>query len=360
VVPGLYRTDYGRAKGLEKQIDIVHAWLYMNQGFMQWNGVFDQGSVLAEFDNHFNRSTKGKRDTWCWGPDAGWVNEVGQQSHQLLTMYLRSGRYEYFVMGETAVRGSTDVLTIHHHNPAVKGAESRVGLAHGKGMGPWDGTPTHAAMPIHGAIDYYYLTGDERMRDVLDVYAKRCAADGLAAPLVRLWEATGNNAYKAAAMPKLLSESVKKRVLKPAPADYADLFPSLFFQEQILQHKPTRELLVRAARDLPVAENPLAIELLAWAWLKTKDEELMNRLFTAYQELRIKKAGYAAGAGDVWRIHWWDARHMPGTFGSLRFQINHVPEWYVQTQANLLQVGRYPTVIRALVEGGKIKDQYGN
>jgi len=342
--------DPKRFPGLERQIEVLYAWLWRNQRVMHWDGIFDWGGVLIEFDNHGQRYSGGRRGTWVWRDYAGWINEDGQQTHHLFKHYLRTARRQYMRMGEAMVRRITDVCGLHHHNPSVPHSDARVGGGHRHDMTAWHSLNTGYSMATLGAVDFYYLTGDERMRECLELYGRRCDEDGIgpgyggahfAASLVRIWEATGEERFKEAAMKKLLAPAVKSGVLKPNFRVPTDLWPHVIFQEQILRHEPTADLLLEAARTV---SRSMSEELCAWAYLRTRDAALLDKVKASCARLRNVRP--AAELPDPWKMSWPE----------LRSAMDRMPAWYAKVYINSQQVGRYPNLMKALAEGRRRSD----
>lgn len=349
VFPYQHPYDFKQFPGPERAIETFYAWVHLNQQQLHWDGIFDWGGILIEFDNHKQRFSNGRQGTWCDRDYAGWVNEDGQQTHHLFQHYLRTCRPEYMRMGEAMVRMITDVCGIHYYNPKVPHSDPRIGGGHRHDMTPWHSLNTGYSMATLGAVDYYYLTGDERIREVLDEYAKRCEEDSIgpgyggahfSASLVRIWEATGNEKYKDAALKKLITPELKAHAKQGGFRDPTDLYPHLIFQQQILNDKPTAEFLLEIAGQPKVC---MPEELLAWAYLYTKDAKYLAQLQSKVTTVQ-PKLDQLAKLKDPWTMNW----------NELRKAIDLLPAWYVKVYINSQQLGRYPAMMKALsIENAK-------
>lgn len=351
--PLMHPYDPKHFPGLEKQIEILYAWININQKQLHWDGFFDYGGVLIEFDNHRQRYSGGPRGTWCWRDYAGWINEDGQQSHHFFMHYYRTGRRDYMRMGEAYVRRITEVCGVHYYNPKVPHSDPRVGGGHRHDMTPWHSFVTGYSMATLGAIDYYYLTGDERMRELLDWYAVRCDKDHIGPgyggahftpSLVRFWEATGNEKYKQAALKKLANPKIaamlKGRTLGGHFREPTDLYPHLIFQAQLLpEYKKTAQWLLEGAAT---NRRSMREEICAWAYLHSKQQKYLDRIMGSMKKWKRKLVAVAK-LKDPWSMNW----------NELRRAMNLMPAWYVKVYINSQQVGRFPAIMTALTAAHK-------
>ncbi len=353
-IPLTHPYDPDRFPGLEKQIEILYAWVKTNQRQMHWDGFFGYGGVLIEFDNHGQRYSRGARGTWCWLDYAGFLNEDGQQSHHFFKHYYRTGRREYMEMGEAYVRRIADVVCVHHVNPGVKivpkpGATNQLGTGHRHDMTAWHSFCSGYSMATFGSVDYYYLTGDERIRDNMEIYALRCDEDGLgpgyggghfSSSLLRFGEALNDPKMTARAKEKIsklhgfyMNAAVKAGFRAPT-----DLYPHMIMQEQMLNHKPTAEALLAGAGGRTQGKSE---ELQAWGYMRTKEEKYLNAIKKSMDRWK-NKLNACAKLGDPWAMNW----------DQLRKAINQLPAWYVKVYINSQQLGRFPAVMAALNQAG--------
>ncbi len=188
----------------------------------RWFGFFDFGDQQTRFN--FQRAGRWENDwgRWGWGNNDG----VGRPSEAFAMAYLATGTREYFDALEASARHSAEVDVLH--TDTAVGTVDRVrGLSHRHGVQHWsDPYVGLRGSNCAGWRVYYYLTGEERLRDVLDEVADAAMADryGSSAPagsfegggsaataLLTMWEITADAKYRDAI--KRLMETM------PAPAN---------------------------------------------------------------------------------------------------------------------------------------------
>jgi len=123
---------------------------------------------------------------WYGERKVNWGNLEYDLAAGMFQQYLRTGDRGYFERGESAARHHVDVDRVHATNPHVKnpyGDPPRVGEIWLHSVGHTGGYYKDAPLPvgsvyqmghsanfghvwISGDLDYYYLTGDRRARDV--------------------------------------------------------------------------------------------------------------------------------------------------------------------------------------------------
>ncbi len=130
-------------------------WLTRNIQLGRWYGFFDWGDALVTWEQEAN--------DWRFYGRWGWCNSEWDPRHGLWIQYLRSGRADYFQLGESMTRHSADVDTCHFHpfRPYMVGGCFRHSTDH------FGDEPCASHTFVDNWMDYYYLTGDLRTFEVL-------------------------------------------------------------------------------------------------------------------------------------------------------------------------------------------------
>ena len=130
-------------------------WLTRNIQLGRWYGFFDWGDALVTWEQEAN--------DWRFYGRWGWCNSEWDPRHGVWIQYLRTGRADYFRLGESMTRHSADVDTCHFHpfRPYMVGGCFRHSTDH---FGD-ESCTSHTF--LDGWMDYYYLTGDLRTYEVL-------------------------------------------------------------------------------------------------------------------------------------------------------------------------------------------------
>jgi hypothetical protein len=337
---------------MERQADTYFAWLIKNAELYRWDGFFNLGGMLIEFDNHRERYSNGPANTWCWRDYAGWILNDGQLADQTWRAFARSGERRLLVLAERISRNIGDESTVHYTNPAVAHAHP-LGSAHRHDMSPWGAVVTSYSMDVLGNCDLWFLLGDLRARDILRDYSVDLSAGGsglreLHGPftlLVRISEALGDPTLIATA--KKLQKADENEVLNPNFRSYTDLYmplipalaiaPDETLQKDLLA---TCDKVVEASKPAQPAWDNFPGEILAWAYLQTKDRKYLDALTSHMRNWRLTEA--AVASGDPYSEDW----------SALRKRMDYMPHGRVKCYINLLHIGRYPTVIRALQAAG--------
>ncbi|NQT40302.1 MAG: hypothetical protein HQ581_22605, partial [Planctomycetes bacterium] len=189
-------------------------------------------------DAHLQRREKDREygllnwGDWHGERKVNWGNLEYDLAHGMFVQYLRSGDRRYFLRGEQAARHHIDVDVVHATNPHLKnpwGPPPRVGEVWLHCVGHTGGYYEDAPLPVSrtyqmghstnfghvwvgGDLEYYYLTGDRRAREVAiemadamvlhcpTAYGTHIRALGWPILLVlNAYEATGDKKYLDAA-----------------------------------------------------------------------------------------------------------------------------------------------------------------
>ena len=130
-------------------------WLTRNIELGRWYGFFDWGDALVTWEQEAN--------DWRFYGRWGWCNSEWDPRHGVWIQYLRTGKVDYFRLGESMTRHSSDVDTCHFHpfRPYMVGGCFRHSTDH------FGDEPCASHTFLDGWMDYYYLTGDLRTYEVL-------------------------------------------------------------------------------------------------------------------------------------------------------------------------------------------------
>ena len=158
---------------LEKLFD----WGKRQQDNFNWYGMVDFGDTLSWYrKDAYDKSY----DESGWHPEGrwGWFNCETMGTHSgALIQYLRTGQVKYFRFGEDLTRHIMDIDTCHYNtvenDKRLRGVipddYSQVGSMHRHNGNHWgDRNEETSHTNIFGLMLYYYITGNERARDVLD------------------------------------------------------------------------------------------------------------------------------------------------------------------------------------------------
>lgn len=191
-------TNYPHLEG--KQI-VGLEWIRHNQRAFGWNGMIDFGDTLFHGYNTASHYGYICEKGWCSRGYVGWLNNDGTLTDSIFLHYLRSGDYETFLTAEAMCRHVTEVDTCHW----CAAEPGQVGGGHRHDQQHWGNGVRGYGTATHGALDYYCLTGDERMLDVILEYARYHDAgvpsenEDRIGGLIRTWEITGDEHWKTRA-----------------------------------------------------------------------------------------------------------------------------------------------------------------
>lgn len=202
---GKYAAD--APPGYEEQaawIEEGFEYIEQEREYRGWYGMIDYGDVVRAYD----------RETHQWTNDEGghgWLNTEFQPDQWLWYCFLVTGRYDAFQFAEAMTKHTSDVDVLQAG--PWWGIGSRHGVQH------WSDGDREIRVSMPGARRiHYYLTGDERTRDVIELalsryqtmqreegrtwlgfdeelYARTDVASALFAYYVA-WEMTGSDHYE--------------------------------------------------------------------------------------------------------------------------------------------------------------------
>ena len=350
-------VDRKNFPGMERQNDTYWAWLARNADVFHWDGFFNYGSVLIEFNNHGERYSNGPAETWCWRDYAGWLLNDGQLAHSAWRAFARSGDRRLLKMAENLSRNIGDESTVHYFNPAVPHAHP-LGGAHRHDMSPWGAVVTSYGMDAAGNCDLWYLLGDLRARDVLRDYAANLSASspglreshGPGVILCRIGEALGDPALIETA--KKFFKGDAAQCLNPGFRHWTDFYEPLLLALDIVPDDELKKDLLSICDNIASQSRPIEAsytdhpaEILAWAYLQTHEKKYIDTLAAHLTNWNL--SGAIAHAGDPWSEDW----------PLLRKRMDETPHGAVKVYINLLRIGRYPVAIRALQAAGMTEKQ---
>lgn len=155
----------------DRLLKVVADFMRVNQrSEYGWFGIENYGDIRGDFDGG-NASF-----TWRETGRYGWSGNSGEPSNQLWLQYLRRPDVQVLRDAEALATHTLDVQTVHYGDANSLGRsdwngrnrESTVGSLHRHGRQAFSG---YAGQPeyshLAGVETWYYLSGDERARDVL-------------------------------------------------------------------------------------------------------------------------------------------------------------------------------------------------
>ena len=273
----------------------------------RWFGFFDFGDQQSRFN--YQRTGRWESDwgRWGWGNNDG----IGRFSLAFANAYLATGERKYFDALESAARHTAEVDVMHTDTVVQETDPVRVrGLSHRHGVQHW--SEPYIGLRGSSCIGwrvYYYLSGEERLRDVLEEVVDCAMTDRYAnsgpvnsfdgggsagVALLTMWEITGDAKYR---------DKLKwKMEQTPAPENswHAGLSVAMGFHEAALQfHDLTgdakaREHLIKAA-DFTLSYVPKPgqswpfsqVRTLAEAWRITGEDKYRRHAEKLLDEYRL-------------------------------------------------------------------------
>ncbi len=150
------RLTHNRFAASEKMLAGFVEWMARTIERERWYGYLDSGDVLATWEEG--------ADAWRFKGRWGWCNSEWDPRHAVWLHYLRTGEARWFRLGETMTRHSLDVDTCHYNplRPYWVGGSYRHSMDH------FGDEPFASHTFIDTWVDYYYLTGDGRAREVIE------------------------------------------------------------------------------------------------------------------------------------------------------------------------------------------------
>ena len=175
VGPFVFDTNLANSEGafrIDKVLQINRDFMRYNQRVQfDWFGIEDYGDIRGKFTGSGQTGA-----TWSTRGRYGWSGNSGEPSNQLWVQYLRKPSHQTFLDAEALARHTMDQQTVHFATSTGQaGTEldgrnmfSSVGSMHRHGVQSWSGyagSPDYSHMA--GIETYYYLTGDQRAREVI-------------------------------------------------------------------------------------------------------------------------------------------------------------------------------------------------
>jgi hypothetical protein len=232
-----------------------------------------------------------------------------------------------------------------------------VGGAHRHDMSPWGTIITTYSMDVLGNCDLWYFLGDLRARDVLRDYASDLCPGGtglierhgVGSLVTLIGEALGDTKIIEQGKPLYKLDTGECQSPNPdAFRRWTDCDMPVFLSLEVSPDENLRKALFSAADAFVQRSKPAAPgycehpgELLAWAYLQTKDKKYLDAMISHMHAWGGLSAA-AAHDGDPFSEDW----------AALRKRMNEMPHGPVKTYINMLRVGRYPVVMRALQAAG--------
>ncbi len=159
-----------RNEDLEKMNESILDWYLFNQEHFRWYGMFNYGDLQQEFERTFGHGR--------WESDFGrWAWFHGDASghkpyYAFISNFVRTGKRRYFDFVQAEMKHITDVDMVNAEEYPWGGENYRDlrGCAHRHNAQHW-GCFFIGSRGVHvrAVSTIYYLTGDERLRDVLDI-----------------------------------------------------------------------------------------------------------------------------------------------------------------------------------------------
>jgi len=172
-----FEHDQNTAEGhyrIDKVLQVAQEFMRVAQRKeFDWFGIENYGDIRGRF--HGSRDSNGE---YAFNERGryGWSGNSGEPSNQLWIQYLRKPDQQAFLDAEALARHTLDQQTVHFATSSGEsGTEldgrnmlNSVGSLHRHGVQAWSG---YAGSPdyshVAGVETYYYLTGDERAKEVL-------------------------------------------------------------------------------------------------------------------------------------------------------------------------------------------------
>jgi len=175
-----FAHDVNNAEGhyrIDKALQVTRDFMRVAQRQQfNWYGIENYGDIRGRFFGSRNGS-----HTFYKKGRYGWSGNSGEPSNQLWIQYLRKPDQQTWLDAEALARHTLDQQTVHFaSSEAQAGTEldgrnmfRSVGSLHRHGVQAWSG---YAGSPdyshVAGVETYYYLTGDQRAKEVLYEHAQ--------------------------------------------------------------------------------------------------------------------------------------------------------------------------------------------
>ena len=219
---GRYRERIaGEHDEIERALDLpVRYWRHSQEHF-RWYGFWLYGNVCQTI-NQYLQLGRWEREFGRWG----WANgdSLGRLAYALMLQSVRTARRADLEFAERYLYNIHDVCTIH--SPAYPEHFRTFmyfkGASHRHGAWPWacPYTGIRGSHPV-GAKIYYFLTGEGRIRDVLEEITQLAIrrpsggmGDGPLGPNAQIflyqWEATGRDEWRDRLKKEIVNSKLKE------------------------------------------------------------------------------------------------------------------------------------------------------
>lgn len=218
---GRYRQYVpGEHEEIERALDLPIRYWKHSQDHFRWYGFWLHGNVCQGI-NRFCQTGRWERDFGRWG----WANgdSVGRLAYALMLQAVRRCRRDDLEFAERYLYNIHDVCSIH--SPAYpehfRHFSYLKGTCHRHGAWPWacPYTGIRGSHPV-GAKIYYFLTGEGRVRDILEEITELAVrrpnggmGDGPLGPNAQIflyqWEATGQDKWREKVKAEILNSGLK-------------------------------------------------------------------------------------------------------------------------------------------------------
>lgn len=239
---------------VEAAIDFIFKYLHRLRYAACLDGMMNWGDVSLGVHDSKDHMRKSHPEGLPFRGYTGWANNDLAIAHGYFLQYLRTGDRQVLRDGIEMTWHVLDVDTVHY----MPGKPDMVGLGRRHDQQHW-GSGIEYGFAIDSAMYLYLLTGEHRALDVLKETAGSSFFYGRYV-LVRLWEVTGNEAYKRKAE-NFLRQNIDMN--RDYPFSHNDFrvnaydSPGYIFYDSILPNDLLKQAAVKAGKSLhPTYASP--------------------------------------------------------------------------------------------------------